>query len=211
MNNVLLDPLPEEWRDEQGNVYKLDTDFRIGIQICLIQEDEDLSELEKTLTIRNLLFDGMAPDGKDLEKAIEFYISGWSHDKPAKKEKDRLMDFDVDQWRIYAAFRQQYHIDLSRAYMHWWEFMGLLSSLNECAYTRVVDIRQRKFKPKMSKEERKTLREAKDIYVLDHVLTAEEKEFASEMDDLLGTSAGEKERIEKFESYGETERTDQSE
>lgn len=204
MINVLLDPLPESWSDEAGNTYEMDTDFRIGIQICLVQDDEDLSEVEKTLTIRSLMFPGAAPEGEDLEKAVQFFLSGWSHDKPGKKEKERLMDFDVDQWRIYAAFKQQYGIDISRERMHWWEFMGLLSSLNECSYTRVIDIRQKKFKPKMSKEERKSLREAKDIYTLDHVATPEEREFMEEMDGLLGSSAAEKERIQKFESYGVT-------
>ena len=36
--------------------------------------------------------------------------------------------------------------------------MGLLSSLEECSYTRVISIRQRKFRPKMDSEERKQLK-----------------------------------------------------
>ena len=114
------------------------------------------------------------------------------------------MDFDVDQWRIYAAFLQQYRIDLSDEdlRMHWWKFMGLLSALNECSYTRVVEIRRKEIKPKMDKDAKKALREAKTVYALEKQLTYEEREFASDMDDLLGVSSSERKRIEDFEKYG---------
>lgn len=202
MNNILLDPLPECWTDSSGKSYQLDTDFRIGIQICLIQEDAELTNREKSVVICSLLFPGEMPaDPQQLEKCISFFIHGWSHDKPGKKEEKRLMDFDVDQWRIYSAFYSQYRIDLNTADLHWWQFMGLLSTLGDCAYTRVIDIRQRKFKPKMDKEERKALREAKEVYGLETVLTPEEQAFSGEMDELLGVSAKEKQRIETFEGF----------
>ena len=35
MINVMLDPLPEEW-----NWYKVNTSFRIGIQVFLVQYDK---------------------------------------------------------------------------------------------------------------------------------------------------------------------------
>ena len=42
MINVMLDPLPVEW-----NGYKVNTDFRIGIQIYILQYDKDLNKFEK--------------------------------------------------------------------------------------------------------------------------------------------------------------------
>ena len=201
MNNVLLDPLPITWESAQGEKFALDTDFRIGIQICLIQEDPDLSMPEKSQLIRELLFPEDVPD--DFEDAVNFFMEGWHHDNPSsKKEKQRLMDFDVDQWRIYSAFYSQYRIDLSTAELHWWTFMGMLSALTDCAYTRVIDIRQRKYRPKMDKEDRKALREAKEVYELKQPMSYEEKAFGEEMDDLLGISASEKRRIENFEKFG---------
>ena len=204
MNNVLLDALPDCWESPDGKSYKLDTDFRIGIQICLLQADPDLSDREKLIATCDLLFEWETPERpEDIEAAIHYFIEGWTHDKPGKREeKKRLMDFDIDQWRIYAAFLMAYRIDLSTAGLHWWAFMGLLSALPECAYTRVIDIRSRKFKPKMSSEDRKALRDAKSIYELDEKLTHEEAAFVDEMDELLGVSAGEKKRIEDFEKYG---------
>ena len=70
----------------------------------------------------------------------------------------------MDQWRIYAAFKSQYGIDLGTEKMHFWVFMGLLSSLEECAFTRVVSIREKKIDSKMSKEEKNWLRKAKEMF-----------------------------------------------
>lgn len=177
MNNVLLDPLPSEWVSENGKAYQLDTDFQIGIQICLIQDDLEWSDIEKISKISELLFiDCMPEDFVELEACIHWYLNGWNHDKHKKsRDKVKLIDFDIDQWRIYSAFLMQYKINLNEAQMHWWEFMGLLSTLEECAYTRVLDIRQKKIDAKMSKEEKKALAEVKEIYSLGNIQTPDER------------------------------------
>lgn len=207
MNNVLLDPLPDSWEAPDGTAYPLDTDFRIGIQICILQEDPELSQREKLDLIKQLLFVNLAPENSlELAECINFFLQGWHHDKPSgKKEHKRLMDFDVDQWRIYSAFRQQYGINLNEADLHWWEFMGMLSALTECTYTRVVDIRQRDFRPKMGKEERQALAEAKEVYNLDSPMSAEEQEIEGNLFDFLGGKASKEEqkRIEDFEKFAE--------
>ncbi len=180
MNNVLLDPLPTEWEGEDGRMYKLDTNFQIGIQICILNDDPEWTEMEKNNMVCELLFSDNIPDSREeREECIEWFLNGWNHDKfkdkNNKKKKNRLIDFDVDQWRIYSAFRKQYGINLNESNMHWWEFMGLLTNLDECAYTRVIDIRNKDIKEKMSKSERKAIIEAKKIYGLDNITTLEEQ------------------------------------
>lgn len=119
MINVMLDPLPEEW-----NGYKVNTSFRIGIQVFLVQYDKELNEYEKSDALIYLLFDEREhPDGDELRQCVEWFLNGWFHDKPGSaKDNRRLVDYDVDQWRIYADFRQIYGIDLSLDDMHWWMF-----------------------------------------------------------------------------------------
>lgn len=207
-NNILLDPLPESWESSSGEVYELDTDFRIGIQICLIQDDPELNAGEKSQKILELLFfDKIPSNPQELYDCIQFFISGWSHDKPSPKtEHKRLMDFDVDQWRIYSAFLQYYRIDLNEVeYMHWWTFMGLLSCLPECAYTKVIDIRNKKINPKMDKDTKKALEKAKEIYALEEVMSPEEKKISENLYDFLGGTQGEEEkkRVETFEKFAE--------
>ena len=66
----------------------------------------------------------------------------------------------------------------------------------------MIDIRQKDIKPKMDKDSRKALQEAKAVYTLDPVLTHEEQSLMDHMDDLLGQTAAERKRIEDFERYG---------
>lgn len=164
MFNILLDEKPTSW-----NGYSVNTDFRIGIQLMQIVQDKELAEREKTPLMLELLFPGIAPsDPNELTECVQWFLGGWYLDKQAKKkETARAFDFDVDQWRIYAAFRSQYNIDLNTVDLHFWEFMGLLTSLEECAFTRISNLRTQKIDPKMSKEEKQALKEAKRIYQLD--------------------------------------------
>lgn len=213
MNNVLVDSLPKSWKAPDGRIYPIDTDFRIGVQLCLLQEDVELTKREKSLKMVELLFvDEIPNNAQEIEACLSYFVNGWFHDKDSKeKANKRLMDFNVDQWRIYGAFLAQYGIDLDTVeYLHFWKFMGLLSSLEECAYTRVIDIRQRKFRPKMDAEERKQLKKAKAVYELPELRSVEDQEMDADIYDFLGGTVSEDEqrRIKEFEKYAEEDEDD---
>lgn len=185
MFNVMLDELPDMWEG-----YPIDADFRIGIQICQIMEDGDLSDSEKWIRSAELLFRGIYPDIQYYGEAVMWFVSGWNHDNSKKsKDRTRVLDYDIDQWRLYSAFKAQYGIDLNTVNMHYWQFMGLLTTLNECSFTKVVDLRMKKINSKMSKEEKANLKKAKEIYALD-----QPKEQISEED-----KQKKQEAIEQFE------------
>lgn len=192
MFNVMLDKLPTEYKG-----YPIDSDFGIGIQIMQVLENEELSQQERIGKALSLLFitddeEGNALPLPDINTAIEglkWFLTDWYHDKPNEKDKAKVTDYDIDQWRIYSGFKQHYRINLQTDNLHFWEFMGLLTTLPECAYTRVIDIRSRKITPKMSAEEKKALKEAKKIYALDALeedLTDEEKEAVEAFMALVG-------------------------
>lgn len=163
MFNVMLDQFPTDWKG-----FPIESDFRIGIQMCQIMEDKELSDTERCIKVSELFFLWICPDMLEQSEAIKWFLSGWNHDKSRKsKDTTRVLDYDIDQWRIYSAFRNQYGIDLNIVDMHYWQFMGLLTTLDECAFTRVIDIRIKKIKPKMSKEEKKSIAEMKEVYALE--------------------------------------------
>ena len=162
MWNVLLDPLPDEW-----NGYPIETDFQTGIQISQCLADEELSETEKFYTAVMLLFpdEECRPDNVEAAKALSWFLNEFHHDNNVgETSKIPVMDFNIDQWRIYAAFLSQYQIDLNTAEMHWFTFMGLLANLDECAFTNVMNIRQKKITAKMSVEERNAIKQAKRVF-----------------------------------------------
>ena len=183
MFSILLDELPTGW-----NGYEIDGDFQIGIQISQCMTDESLNPTERIVVAAGLLFGDNGPNTLDeITEALNWFLNGWNHDNTkasgkgasSKKKSVETIDFDIDQWRIYAAFKSQYGIDLNREQMHFWTFMGLISSLEECAFTRVVSIREKKIDSKMSKEEKDWLRKVKEMFRIhkeDMEETEEEKE-----------------------------------
>ena len=177
MFNVLLDPLPYEW-----NGYEVDMDFQTGIQISQCLADEELTNTEKVATALSLMFIRERPtDAEEIQEALTWYMNGWNRDNMSsgkKRDESVLMDFDIDQWRIYAAFRKQYGIDLNRQKLHFWVYMGLLSNLEECSFTRVVSIRDKKIDSKMSREEKTALSKAKKMYAIKKEIAETEEEKA---------------------------------
>ena len=116
-------------------------------------------------------------------------MTDWNHDHNSKVDKTRITDFNIDQWRIYSAFKQHYGINLNTDKLHFWEFMGLLTTLPECAYTRVIDIRAKKITSKMGKDEKKVYAELKKVYALDQLneveYTDNQKEAIDEFDRMM--------------------------
>ena len=181
MFNVLLDPLPEEW-----NGYAIDTDFQTGIMISQCLADESLSDTERFYAAARLLFLKNCPGNEEIAEAIKWYMTEYSHDN-TKPEKSELviLDWNIDQWRIYVAFRQQYGRDLNVDRIHWFTFMGLLSNLQECAFTRVMDVRQKKITAKMSNEEKAALRKAKMVFEIKQPKEAMSPEEKRQVDEFL--------------------------
>lgn len=188
VNNVLLDELPTEW-----NGYEVNTWFQIGIQLAILQEDDELSDYEKMQFMMELLFsdeEGRMREHpytvQELEECIKWFLTGWQHDRRVESEesKERLLDFDVDQWRIYADFRQIYGININEAELHYWEFMGLLWNMpyELSSFLHVIEIRQKKPEKGASAEAKKKLAKLKAVYELDKTEVIYSKEDEAKID-----------------------------
>lgn len=131
-----------EYAEIKGKKYKLNTDFKIALKCFEIVEDESISDQERCLAIIYLIF-GFIPD-KDydlfLKKAIYFLQCGEEKKEQLKKNKD--MDFIQDRRYIFSSFMSDYHIDLSKTKMHFWQFIYLLQGLTETSsLNRIREIR----------------------------------------------------------------------
>lgn len=207
VNNVLLDPLPTGWND-----YYLNTWYQIGIQIYLLQDDKELADYEKINAIIDLLFLDEDtnelrpyPQGKELDECIKWFLNGWCHDKTVKQKNDiKLLDFDIDQWRIYADFRQIYHINLNDTELHFWEFMGLLWNMpyKYSSFLQVIEIRKKKPGKKDSPEVKKAIAEAQNIYGLGRTA---EKTYSEEEQKKIDEYDRQMEAIKAFKRVGESQ------
>lgn len=189
MINVLYQPLPTEWEG-----YKVNTDFRIGIQISLLLDDDSVTPYEKAELVLELLFcndDGSIrpypSNEKDIGDLLTWFMSGWNTDNtPEDAKRQKIMDYNKDQWRIYADFMQIYHIDLnSIEYLHFWAFMAMLWSMpgRLSSFLQVIEIRQREIKPKMGREEKAAITKAQRIYAIKQ--PKQEKELTDEQNNKI--------------------------
>lgn len=194
MNNILLDELPTSF-----NGYEVNTWFQIGIQASLVYADEELDESSRSKILLELLFseeDGslreFPREPEEMQELLAWYMNGWYHDnKPDKQDpRKRIMDYDIDQWRIYADFLQIYHIDLNQSDMHWWMFQGLLWNMprEQSSFMQVLEIRQKKPRPKATADEKKAISTGHKIYdlkPLKKALTAEEEKEIDAYDEMM--------------------------
>lgn len=173
--DLLTEALPESVRIH-GKEYPIQCDFRIGIKLDGILRSE-LEDQEKIKRMLVLYFkDNIPPDiPAAIDKIIWFYRCGEvldNEDEEKKKRryirrrsKDPACVLTQDAPYVYAAFMDQYGIDLtSVTFMHWWKFMALFESLgDETKMSKIMYYRQASTSG-MSKERRAFINEMKKIY-----------------------------------------------
>ena len=109
----------------------------------MLVEMEIFGDNPDRIKIRNALalfyLGDVPPDEADaIKHMLWFYECGnVAQEKPqghSKRKQRRAYDFDVDAPLFYAAFLQQYGINLratKNADLHWWEFRALFESLGD--------------------------------------------------------------------------------
>lgn len=171
MMRTVFSPLPDSIF-ASGSEYKINTDFRVWIQISEIISDEALSEYDRLLSVLLLAFKDKIPDSpvEAIGALMEFFSKG--REKGGSRP---VIDFRQDEGLIYAAFMQQYGINLYKANLHWWSFRELLNALGEdCILTRVIGYRSATPSEISDKKYRAFVQKMKNRYSLNKELSCEE-------------------------------------
>lgn len=130
--NLLIDKLPETVEID-GLKYPIHTDFRISILFEQLLADTELTEPEKLMQALQLYYPLLPADiPTAIDQMLWFYRCG-KEQKAAEDEKPSaaVFDYDVDDQYIYAAYLDQYGIDLQDVKLHWWKFKALFAGLKE--------------------------------------------------------------------------------
>lgn len=160
--NLLTDKLPTEYKG-----YKINTDFRVGIQLLALLEkmdDADKEDMDTMDDIIDLLWGNGVPttvsedglivvDYNLIWETISWFKCGGNPEfkirrakrMPPKKAselaEDIPFDFEEDSGLILASFIQQYNIDLTKTNMHWFKFLALFEALQDTSFTRLQEVR----------------------------------------------------------------------
>jgi hypothetical protein len=188
MFNCLLDRFPTEYKG-----YPINTDFRVGIAITLLLEDNTILDDDmRFLSAFKLLYKEAIP--QDTQVAYDglmwFLSCGKSEliyeDAPIEESSpDKCIDFNVDHLDIWGAFWAK-GVDLTKVTMHWFKFMTAISNLGDCALTQKMQYRSADLK-NMKGDTKKYYKKLKEKYKVRKVITKEEQDkFLADMEAKFG-------------------------
>lgn len=139
--NLFLDTLPESVYLADPDPpylereYPISTDFRTGIAFTELMENIDLSEDEKAEQALMLYYGGIPANVEAAYEAlIYFYLCGKEADDTATgdgQNRAPVFSYAQDAPYLFAAFEQQYEIDLTTVKLHWWRFRALFDGLSD--------------------------------------------------------------------------------
>lgn len=144
--NWLLEQLPDKVKVD-GAEYPINTDFRAIILIDQIMHDKELSDTERILSALNIFYIEKAPEQttQAIEKLVWFFRCDRKQDEQEKRrgrfqKHTRAIDYSIDSRLIWAAFLQEYRIDLTQPMnLHWWKFCALMENLSDnCKISKVM-------------------------------------------------------------------------
>ena len=170
-----------------GEIYPLNTDYRVGLRCMQVCNDPDITDVERALAIVCLLF-GFVPSLAEaspyVDMAIKFLQCGKEQEKGKKGKTD--FDFEYDRGYIEASFQSDYGIALSETKMHWWRYMELLNGLTEhSVLNRVRDLRNYDLSEIKDAKQRRKMADAKASVALPRRRTKAELEDIADFERLL--------------------------
>lgn len=136
--NLLIDLIPTSV-DINNKKYEINSDFRTSILFELLMQDKSIKDNDKFYLALELYYP-IVPDDITLaiEKILWFYRGGKDivksrgQGKGQGRSSTQIYSFEYDDDYIYAAFMDQYNIDLQDVdELHWWKFKALFKSLKE--------------------------------------------------------------------------------
>lgn len=170
--NILVDLLPVTV-EINNKEYEINSDFRTSILFELLMQDSELSDDDRGIRALQLYYPIIPNDiNLAIEKMLWFYRCGKDIKKSKGNSKGKsvtqIYSFENDDDYIYAAFMDQYNIDLQDIeYLHWWKFKAMFSSLKEdIKIVKIMEYRSIDLSKIKDKEQKAYYKRMKDLYEL---------------------------------------------
>lgn len=180
-SNLLIDELPKTVTIG-GTEYEINSDFRTSLLFEMLMDDSTVPDDDKGLQALRLYYPVTPHTQNEVTEAIErllwFYKCGkepneYMRNKQEKQaesgqRQSKVYDVNYDDDYIYAAFIQQYGINLNYVeYMHWWEYRALFKSLtNETEFVKIMEYRGMEISKDLTQEQKSFYKKMKAIYAL---------------------------------------------
>lgn len=170
-----------------GRAFFIKTDFRVWLKF-----DRDLDESGiESVKLENILENPLeVPEMEEIEGFVngimEFYVNKNELPRSTGNGGERVLDYYMDGDYIYAAFLEQYGIDLvDIEYLHWHKFQALIRGISDNTMLGKI-MSYRGYKNSGNKSYEKQMQELKYIWSLPTKYTDEEQEKIDEFDTYFG-------------------------
>lgn len=162
-----------------GSFFKIHTDFSYFLRMAELLHD-------KTVQYEAFDFMYIGEPPKDraagLQKLYEFMAPPRELPRRTGDESaEVVMDYTADADYIYAAFIEQYGIDLLKKRLHWYQFCALLHGLHDTELNRIIQCRL--WKPNGKNDEYEKTRQKQ--YEAWRLTQPDEKEPDEALDEFL--------------------------
>lgn len=165
--------------------------FRTSILFGEVMQNNALSDIQKLEEGLNLYFGiedlQTVDDIDELFAQTTWFFTGGEQQKNNQRRKNGAQAFSYshDDKYIYAAFLDQYGVDLTASDMHWWQFRAMFDGLREdmmiskIMHYRVADLSQ------MSAAEKRYYQKMRKHYALPTYVNLEEQEALEKINEAL--------------------------
>ena len=166
----------------------LNADFRTGIRLEMTAVSE-LDDTEKLMRILLLYYGDISGVPSDVGAAFTAVMNFYHCDKDnasqggtATNRRTQIYSFEHDAPYIYAAFLEQYGIDLTQENdLHWWRFQAMFDSLSEkTQFVKIMGYRSMTITKDMSPQQKEFYRRMQKTYAIPVSKTEREKTTALE-------------------------------
>lgn len=179
--NILVDLVPTTINIDNKE-YEINSDFRNSILFELLMQDNSIGDKDKMLMALKLYYPVIP---KNLNEAIEEMLWFYRCGKDVRKSKGngkgksvtQIYSFEHDDDYIYAAFMDQYSIDLQDIkYLHWWKFKAMFKSLKEdTEIVKIMGYRSMDLSKIKDKEQKSYYKKMQEVYKIPISIDEENK------------------------------------
>jgi len=199
--NLLINDPPTEI-EVCGIFYPIDAHYRNCLVILSAFEDIELTHSEQLELMLERLFTKIPdhPDAKippDRRAAVNAAIDFLNCGEDLKLSKDGpTYSFTQDAKYIRSAMEKSHRINLEEVgFLHWWKFIYLFFDLDEnCFFARLTDLRSRKKKNKLTKEEKMYVSEHPELFNLKRLEMTIDQELEDEFNARYKAAAARRDR-----------------
>lgn len=187
--NLLIDLVPNTVEIDNEE-YEINSDFRTSILFELLMQDSSIVDEDKIFIALQLYYP-VIPDDVNLaiDKILWFYRCGKDirNQKGNGKGKSvtQIYSFEHDDDYIYAAFMDQYNIDLQDIkHLHWWKFKAMFKSLREDnEIVKIMGYRSMDLSKIKEKEQKAYYKKMKQLYEIP--ISKDEREKLDDINNIL--------------------------